>query len=199
MINKSRKRTRRIALIGIFTTLILLQTFVPFLGYIPIPPLNPTIIHITVIVAAITLGTVDGMIIGGIWGIARMIKAYTIPASPLDFLLWTNPVIAILPRILIGLFAGLIYHNVMKNKKASSFGRIGSASIVGSFTNTVFVLLFIYLFYGEEYAQSLNVDYSQLAMVLGAVILTNGVAEAISAAIISPLVSRPLLKRQNIH
>ena len=194
---KNKNQTRRLVMLGIFTTLLIIQTFVPFMGYLPIPPLNPTIIHITVIVAAITMGTIDGMIVGGIWGIIRMIKAFTLPASPLDFLLWTNPLIAVLPRVLIGLFAGLFYHHVQSKKEDKSIFKISMSAIIGSFTNTIFVLFFIYLFYGKEYAQALSIDYTRLAYFLGTIIVTNGVAEAISAAFIVPLISRPLLKRKN--
>ena len=194
---KNKNQTRKLVLLGIFTTLLIIQTFVPFMGYLPIPPLNPTIIHITVIVAAITMGTIDGMIVGGIWGIIRMIKAFTLPASPLDLLLWTNPLIAVLPRVLIGLFAGLFYHHVQSKKEDKSIFKISMSAIIGSFTNTIFVLFFIYLFYGKEYAQALSIDYTRLAYFLGTIIVTNGVAEAISAAFIVPLISRPLLKRKN--
>lgn len=91
---KERKnKTYRIAILGILSAIIIIQNFVPFLGNIPIPPLNPTIIQITVIVSAFVLGIKDGMIIGGIWGVVRMIKAYTLPTSPLDLLLFTNPII----------------------------------------------------------------------------------------------------------
>ncbi len=192
-----KTKTRRIALLGIFTTLLIVQTFVPFMGYIPIPPLNPTIIHITVIVAAITMGTVDGMIVGGIWGIIRMIKAFTMPASPLDLLLWTNPLIAVLPRVLIGLFAGLFYHTVRNKKGTHTLLRTSTSALIGSFTNTIFVLLFIYLFYGQQYAQALSIDYSNLAYFLGTIVVTNGLAEAISAAILVPVLVRPLLRRLN--
>ncbi|WP_313469743.1 ECF transporter S component, partial [Carnobacterium sp.] len=89
MYQKNRK-AYRIAILGILSAIIIVQNFVPLLGYIPIPPLNPTIIHITVIIAALTLGTKDGMIIGGVWGISRFIKAFIAPASPLDLLLFTN-------------------------------------------------------------------------------------------------------------
>lgn len=65
MSKKKKLSTRRIAIFGLLTAILLIQNFVPFLGNIPIPPLNPTIIHITVIVATLTLGTVDGMILGG--------------------------------------------------------------------------------------------------------------------------------------
>lgn len=184
----------RIALLGILTAIILIQNFVPFLGNIPIPPLNPTIIHITVIVATLTMSTTDGIIIGTVWGLTRMFRAYTMPASPLDLMLWTNPMIALVPRMLIGLFTGWSYklsHKLLPNKDKIA---LASASVVGSFTNTIFVLLFIYLFYGEPYAQAIDVDISNLAAALAAIVGTNGVGEAIAAGIIAPLIVIPLRK-----
>lgn len=193
-LNRKKSKPRRIALLGILTAIILIQNFVPFLGNIPIPPLNPTIIHITVIVATLTMSTTDGMIIGGIWGITRMIRAYTMPATPLDLMLWTNPMIALVPRILIGLFTGWGYALSKRIFSKRDKLALASASVVGSFTNTIFVLLFIYLFYGEPYAQAIDVDISNLAGALAVIVGTNGVAEAIAAAIIAPLITIPLRK-----
>ncbi|WP_423189248.1 ECF transporter S component [Alkalibacterium sp. f15] len=193
-LSQKRSNPHRIALLGILTAIILIQNFVPFLGNIPIPPLNPTIIHITVIVATLTMSTKDGMIIGGIWGITRMVRAYTMPATPLDLMLWTNPMIALVPRILIGLFTGWSYALFKRLFSKSDKLAIASASVVGSFTNTIFVLLFIYLFFGEPYAQAIDVDISNLAGALGIIVATNGVAEAIAAAIIVPLITVPLRK-----
>ncbi|WP_277630679.1 ECF transporter S component [Atopococcus tabaci] len=191
---KNKKNTKRIALLGIFTAIILIQNFVPFLGNIPIPPLNPTIIHITVIVATLVIGTKDGVIIGGIWGIVRMIRAYTVPSSPLDLLLWTNPVIAFIPRVLIGLVTGVVYQLLKRRNQKNQTFAMAAASVGGSLTNTLLVLTFIYLFYGAEYAAALDVDISNLMLVLAGVVATNGVAEAVVAAIVAPLVSKPLLK-----
>ncbi|MDN6193747.1 MAG: ECF transporter S component [Alkalibacterium gilvum] len=193
-LNRKKSKPRRIALLGILTAIILIQNFVPFLGNIPIPPLNPTIIHVTVIVATLTMSTTDGMIIGAIWGVTRMIRAYTMPATPLDLLLWTNPMIALLPRILIGLFTGWGYALFRRIFSKRDKLALASASVVGSFTNTIFVLFFIYLFYGETYAQAIDVDISNLAGALAVIVGTNGVAEAIAAAIIAPLVTLPLRK-----
>lgn len=189
-----KSNTKRIAILGILTAIILIQNFVPFLGNIPIPPLNPTIIHITVIVATLAVSTKDGMIIGGIWGITRMVKAYTMPSTPLDLLLWTNPIIAFVPRVLIGLTTGSLFHFLYEKRKMKQSVSMVISSVAGSLTNTILVLLFIYLFYGEEYALALNVDISNLAIVLGVIIATNGVAEAVAAGIAAPLISKPLLK-----
>ena len=188
----SKNKTYRIAILGILSAFIIIQTFVPFLGNIPIPPLNPTIIHITVIVAAFVLGTKDGMIVGLVWGLTRMFKAYTLPASPLDLLLWTNPVIAVVPRVLVGLVAGLVFQAFLKKKKEKT-GMV-VAAVMGSLTNTILVLGFIALFYGTEYAAALNVDPSNLLKVLAGIVATNGVGEAVAAGLIAPFVAKALMK-----
>ncbi|WP_320163786.1 ECF transporter S component [uncultured Trichococcus sp.] len=187
-----KNKTYRIAILGILSAFIIIQTFVPFLGNIPIPPLNPTIIHITVIVAAFVLSTKDGMLVGLVWGLARMFKAYTLPASPLDLLLWTNPIIAVVPRVMVGLVAGLVFHAFLKRKKE----KVGMviAAVLGSLTNTVLVLGFIALFYGNEYATALNVDPSNLLKVLAGIVATNGLGEAVAAGLIAPFIAKALMK-----
>lgn len=190
--NTQKNKTYRIAILGILSAFIIIQTFVPFLGNIPIPPLNPTIIHITVIVAAFVLSTKDGMLVGLVWGLARMVKAYTLPASPLDLLLWTNPVIAVVPRVMVGLVAGLVFHAFLKRKQ-EKVGMV-TAAVLGSLTNTVLVLGFIALFCGNEYATALNVDPSNLLKVLAGIVATNGIGEAVAAGLIAPFIATALMK-----
>lgn len=190
--NTQKNKTYRIAILGILSAFIIIQTFVPFLGNIPIPPLNPTIIHITVIVAAFVLSTRDGMLVGLVWGLARMVKAYTLPASPLDLLLWTNPIIAVVPRVMVGLVAGLVFHAFLKRKQ-EKVGMV-TAAVLGSLTNTVLVLGFIALFYGNEYATALNVDPSNLLKVLAGIVATNGLGEAVAAGLIAPFIAKALMK-----
>ena len=190
--NTQKNKTYRIAILGILSAFIIIQTFVPFLGNIPIPPLNPTIIHITVIVAAFVLSTKDGMLVGLVWGLARMVKAYTLPASPLDLLLWTNPIIAVVPRVMVGLVAGLVFHAFLKRKQ-EKVGMV-TAAVLGSLTNTVLVLGFIALFYGNEYATALNVDPSNLLKVLAGIVATTGLGEAVAAGLIAPFIAKALMK-----
>lgn len=190
--NTQKNKTYRIAILGILSAFIIIQTFVPFLGNIPIPPLNPTIIHITVIVAAFVLSTKDGMLVGLVWGLARMVKAYTLPASPLDLLLWTNPIIAVVPRVMVGLVAGLVFQAFLKRNQEKR-GMV-TAAVLGSLTNTVLVLGFIALFYGNEYATALNIDPSNLLKVLAGIVATNGLGEAVAAGLIAPFIATALMK-----
>lgn len=189
---KQTINTKRLTMMAIATAILLIQNFVPFLGNLPLPPLNPTIIHITVIVFTFLLGTRDGMIIGAIWGIIRMIRAFTMPASPLDPLIWTNPMIAVLPRLLIGLTVGVTYQWLQKRWPSAHSLRI--SAFLGSLTNTVFVMLFIYVFFTEDIAYLMNIQMDNIVYGLLAIVVTSGIPEAIIAAIIAPIVVKPLKK-----
>lgn len=189
---KQTINTKRLTMMAIATAILLIQNFVPFLGNLPLPPLNPTIIHITVIVFTFLLGTRDGMIIGAIWGIIRMIRAFAMPASPLDPLIWTNPMIAVLPRLLIGLTVGVTYQWLQKRWPSTHSLRI--SAFLGSLTNTVFVMLFIYIFFTEDIAYLMNIQMDNIVYGLLAIVVTSGIPEAIIAAIIAPIVVKPLKK-----
>lgn len=78
----TKNKTYRLVIRAILTAIIILQTMVPFLGFIPIGITSLTIIHITVIVAAIVLGTKDGMFIGLVWGFSRLF-GHSLPLRPL--------------------------------------------------------------------------------------------------------------------
>lgn len=194
MANKHEiNQTKRLTQLGIITAILLIQNFVPLLGNLPIPPLNPTIIHITVIVTTITMGTKDGMLAGLIWGLIRLFRAFAMPATPLDPLLWVNPFISVLPRVLIGLTTGLVYFTLSKRYPDSKMS-VFVASVVGSMTNTIFVTIFIYLFFNAEVAQLMNIDMSNIGYGLMAIIVTSGIPEALVAMFLTPLIVKPLQK-----
>ena len=115
--HEHKNKTYRLVIRAILTAIIILQTMVPFLGFIPIGITSLTIIHITVIVAAIVLGTKDGMFIGLVWGIFTIIRAFTSPTTPLDITVFTNPIISVLPRVLVGLVAGILFTGLYRKTK----------------------------------------------------------------------------------
>ena len=67
-------------------------------------------------------------------------------------------------------------------------------AVVGSLTNTVLVLGFIALLFGNEYAAALDVAPANLMSALSVIVATNGIAEAVASAILAPIVSKALLK-----
>lgn len=189
----SKNKTFRIVLLGMLTAILLIQTSIPFLGYIPIGPLSLTIIQITVIIAAIVLGPLDGAIIGGVWGLITFIRAFTSPTSPIAPIVFTNPLISVLPRILIGVVAAIVFHKLLKGK-LNDTAAMSIAGILGSLTNTILVLGLIYLFYRDPYANYLQMDVSELLPALLTIVGTNGITEAILSGIFAPIIAKPLLK-----
>ncbi|MEJ6399622.1 ECF transporter S component [Nicoliella lavandulae] len=185
-------RNYRLVARSIFIALILIQTTIPGLGYLPIGPFSLTIIPITVIVAAITLGTKDGMLIGGVWGVITFVRAFFWPTSPMAQYVFINPLVSVLPRILIGLVAGLTFY-YLKNKRYPKL-TLGLVGLMSSLTNTIFVLGFIYVFYHGYAHQLYQINVKALLPYLLSVLATNGVLEALIAAIATPLIATPLLK-----
>ncbi|MDN5951403.1 MAG: ECF transporter S component [Loigolactobacillus coryniformis] len=189
-----KNKAYRISILAMFVAIIIIQNFVPLFGYIPLGLLDLTTIHITVIIAAIILGPKDGALVGGVWGLITFIRAFTSPTSPLAPLVFTNPVVSIVPRILIGLVAGWLFIWLQRRIKRTPAMML--AALVGALVNTILVLGLIYLFYRTPaVAQAYGTaDVSRLGGLLLVVVATNGIPEAILAAVVAPLICTPLLR-----
>ncbi len=187
-----RQKTFQMVLSAMFIAIIILQSFVPFLGNIPIVALNITIIHITVIVGGIVLGPRAGFLFGFTWGVCSLILAYT-SANILSFMIFTNPLISILPRLLMGGLVALFYHKTTK-LIASDRLRMAVSGFLGSIMNTVFVLSSIYLLMGNQYAELKGKTVAELPLFLMSVVMTNGVPEALAATVVTPIIASILVK-----
>ena len=164
------------------------------LGFIPIPPVRATIMHIPVIIGAIVEGPIVGSLVGLVFGLFSMYQNFTAP-GPTSFIFW-NPIIALVPRILIGITAYYIYtflNNKIKNKSIS----IGVAAICATLVNTIGVLSLTYIFYLERYSNALGINSSTAGAAIAAVGLTNGIPEAIISGVISVPVILAILKIKN--
>lgn len=188
-----RRQAYRTAILGILIAIILVQSQVPFLGFIPTGFVNITIIHITVIVAAIVLGPRDGAIVGLVWGIGTMIRAFVSPTSIIDTTVFTNPIVAVLPRIVVGLVAGWIYLWFKRHTTKKVLG-MAIAAGVGSLTNTVLVLGLMRSMYASAMAQAYATQTDLLNKLLLVIVGTNGLPEMIAAIVIAPAISTALLK-----
>ncbi len=143
------------------------------LGFIPwFSGASLTIMHVPVIIGAVLEGPVVGMIIGMIFGIFSLIQAAVAPTGPVD-VFFVNPLISVLPRIVIGLTAWLVYR-AFRGKMLTLSTVL--AGIAGSLTNTFLVLGALAL------AGALPWN------LIIAIVLANGLAEAGAAAVISAAV-----------
>jgi uncharacterized membrane protein len=97
-----RLAARDIAVIGVLGAVAALLGLVPGLGFIPAPtPAGAaTTMHIPAIIAGVLEGPVAGALVGGIFGFWSFYRSTT----PI----FKNPVIAFLPRILIGVVAAVV-------------------------------------------------------------------------------------------
>lgn len=187
--NPIHLNTRQMAVVGMLSSISIFLG-ISRLGFIPLPSgVNATIMHLPVIIGAIIEGPIVGSIIGLAFGLFSMYQAFTTP-TPLSFWFW-NPIIALLPRILIAIAAYYTY-SLFKNKY-KSFG-IGAAAIVGTLTNTIGVLGLSYVFYLERISKALNISTSGVSKFIIGIGLTNGVPEAAISALITIPVVMAILK-----
>ena len=186
-----QSKSYRITIRAILMAFIFVQGMVPYLGFIPSGFISLTIIHITVIVAAITLGTKDGMFVGLVWGLTTMIRAWTMPTTPLDTLIFTNPLVSVLPRILVGLVAGFVFSFLYKKTKSTFLPTIVAATL-GTLTNTILVLGSMGLLYTAPVAAQYGTTANGLFAVLAVAVLTNGIPEVIGAVIITPMITKAI-------
>lgn len=199
--NSTSANTLRIALLGLFSALILLMSFTP-LGYLKTAVFEITFLMIPVAVGAVVLGPRDGALLGGLFGLTSFIQAAS-GSSYFGFMCFTaSPVGAFLmclvPRILLGLVSGLIFKWL--SGKTNEKLACGAACLAAPILNTVlFMSLLLLFFWHSDYIQSLAAGMSILPFVAAFVGL-NGVIEAAACFVIGTAVSLALLNVQKkIH
>jgi uncharacterized membrane protein len=121
---------RKIVISGVLAAIAILLG-VTRLGFIPVPNIsgNATIMHVPAIIGGVMEGWLVGGIVGTIFGIFSFLQATT----PL----FKDPLVAILPRIFIGITAYFTYAGL---KRVNEYLALIVAAVVGTLTNTVLVL-----------------------------------------------------------
>ena len=154
--------TRKIVISGVLAAIAILLG-VTRLGFIPVPTAagNATIMHVPAIIGGIMEGWVVGGIIGAIFGIFSFLQA-TVP-------LFKDPLVAIFPRIFIGITAYFTYAGL---KKVNEYLALIVAAAVGTLTNTILVL-----------GMAVLRNYMPLPAAM-TVVVVNGIPEIIVAAIV---------------
>lgn len=183
MLNTSIKlrriKTSELTTIGMLSAICVVLGLTGY-GFIPLPGAKATIMHIPVIIGSIIGGPMVGMTIGLIFGVFSIMQNITTP-NILSFA-FINPLVSVLPRVLIGLTSYYVY-KLSYIKKDSV--RIGLATVVGSLTNTFGVLTMVYVLYAAKFAASKGIDPSIAAKTIYGIAIINGVPEAIIATVIT--------------
>jgi uncharacterized membrane protein len=189
-------KTYRLVLMAVFSAIIAVQNFgpMPGPGYIPVPgaPFVLTIIQATVIIGALCLDLTGATIIGGVWGVLSMVRAYYAP-TPLEIQIFTNPLVSVVPRVFVGFFGALVYKGLGKLKFPRAM-RLPAAGAVGSAVNTILVLAMIFLLYRTDGANMFGVDVNALLPALFGIVTSSGAAEAVVSAVIVTAVGIPVTR-----
>lgn len=164
---KTRLKIRKIAVAGILSALSVGLYYTP-LAFPLFPGMQAqiTFMHIPVIIGAILEGPIVGAFIGFVFGLFSLYTA-TFTPLPIAFA-FLNPLVSVLPRILIGIVTYYVYRavrGVIKEKKPGL--SIGIAAAAGTLTNTIGVLGMLYILYAKRVAEALNFDIPPLVGIAG--------------------------------
>jgi len=178
---------RKMTVIGVLGGISIMLGMTP-LGFIPIGPTKATIMHIPVIIGSILEGPIVGSFIGLIFGVFSIFQAITSP-TPVSFVFY-NPLISILPRVVMGFGTYYVYKFFKDNNSKLTKGILNLIIIslivylgvniisYGSFWNLIIngglILLLVTLAYGLNKLKD-DVFEISLAAGVGSLINTVGV------------------------
>lgn len=205
MSNSKKMDTRKLTQLSILVAIEAILAFVPILGSIPIGPVVATTAHIPVIIAAVTLGVGAGAFMGFVFGLFSFIVHSFVTPTITSFVFtpivtvgnvdgnFLSLVICFVPRILLGVCAALLYKWLSNYDKKDRWAYAVSGAL-SSIIHTVLVLGGIYVFFKDTYSQAIGKAADLLLGLIGSVILTNGIPEAILAAVVTTAVAIPIRK-----
>lgn len=202
-----KSKTQKMVLTAAFAAIIIVMANVPFLGYIRLGPVSATTLHIPVIIGAILMGPASGAFLGFIFGATSFLQATFQPGvtsfcfSPFYSVgnfhgNFFSLIVCFVPRILIGIVAYFAFAGVMKilkgKRRTKETIALPIAGVLGSMTNTILVMGGIYVFFGAQYAAAVDIAGALIAAIM-AIVVGNGVPEAIVCAVLVTVIGKALL------
>lgn len=183
-ISANHSLNKKLAIIGALGALTVLFGLLPVIGYIRLPwGLAITLLHIPTILGALIAGPLAGACIGLVFGLTSLYQASQ-SAGGLD-ILFVNPLISVLPRVLLGLVAAYIFIGFTRIKlPGTTLPKALAATlsaVLATLCHTIFVALALYAFAGSQ-VTALMEGAGLGAFIL--LLLPNATAEAIAAGII---------------
>ncbi len=190
---KSHVKTARMTQLTLLIAIMAVLGFTP-LGFIQIPPVAITIMHIPVMIGAVVLGPREGGILGFVFGTISLVRATFMGVTPVDLMFspfasgypLQSLVMVLVPRILFGVLTGLVFR--LLAGKVKEVVALGVAAAIGSLAHSAMVLGCMAVLFSAF----------PLKDVLLIIISVNGTLELAAGVLVTVAVSKPLLKQQNI-
>ena len=192
---KNKQKTFNLVITGLMLAIVIVMGAIPNLGYIMIGAISVTLVHIPTIVAGITTPKKYSWIVGLAFGISSLIQAFSYLGANAPF---TNPIVSVLPRVALPLFASFIY--CVYSKKMSQYIAVPLTCITSTLFHTVTVLV-LYVLCGNAgfyfYAAS-NACSNSFMTLLATILSFNTLLEAGVCTVIGTLVIIAIEKSMRI-
>lgn len=200
---KHKSDTRYMATLAMLCGVLLVMGMTG-IGFIPLPIIKATTMHIPVILGAILLGPAAGAVLGAVFGLCS-IWANTVTPGLLSFAfspfmttegfpgilksLW----IALGCRILLGVIAGWLW-KLLRKVLQRDYIALPVTAAVATLCHTVLVMGSIYLLLAQQYAAAKNVAFSAVFGLIMGTVTASGIPEAIAAAILVTVIGKALIR-----
>ena len=200
--NNKKRDTRYMAMLAMLCGILIVMGTTG-IGFIPLPVIKATTMHIPVILGAVLLGPKAGAVLGGVFGLCS-IWANTVTPNLLSFAfspfmsneglmgvvksLW----IALGCRIAFGLIAGWLWILVRMILK-KDYAALPVTAAFATICHTLLVMGSIYLLLAQQYAQAKNVGITAVFGLIMGTVTASGIPEAIAAAILVTVIGKALL------
>ena len=201
--NKSKLSVRQMCVLALFLAIEIIMYLTP-IGYLRINALSVTLMHVPVIILASTMGPAAGAFLGFVFGCTSVIGATMTPGitsfvfSPFITVggisgNFFSLVIALVPRILLGVIAGYVFKFAKKYAKIRQSAQV--LRTVATVCHTIMVLGLIVILFGPQYSQALGISQAALNGVMAGVIGTNMIPEVIVAVVSNMALATALSSR----
>ena len=200
--NRKKMDTRYMATLAMFCGILLVMGATG-IGFIPLPVIKATTMHIPVILGAVLLGPAAGAVLGGVFGICSIWANTTSPgllAFAFSPFMTTEGLPGVLKslwialgcRILLGVIAGWLWKGLKKVLK-QDYLALPVTAAVSTICHTVLVMGSIYLLLAQQYAQAKNVAITAVFGLVMGTVTASGIPEAIIAAVLVTVIGKALL------
>lgn len=176
--NIMRTNTKNLTLLSAFYAILIIIQFSP-IAQISLGIYTITIMHTIVLIGIFIFGFKESLSLGLAFGLLSMFNAIMFQTQA--SIVFVNPLVSVLPRVLFALFAFSTYQLIKRKNNMIYYGVWAGLS---TFVHTTLVLFSIYFFSSENI--NLKVIYT--------VVTTNGLIEVIMAAFIVPTIGFTLRK-----
>ena len=200
--NRRKMDTRYMATLAMFCGILLVMGATG-IGFIPLPVIKATTMHIPVILGAILLGPAAGAVLGGVFGLCSIWANTTSPgllAFAFSPFMTTEGLPGVLKslwialgcRILLGVIAGWLWKGLKRVLK-QDYLALPVTAAVATICHTILVMGSIYLLLAQQYAQAKNVAVTAVFSLVMGTVTASGIPEAIIAAVLVTVIGKALL------